>query len=130
MQNLLSSFKAKQAGILLNALQKANDEEFSRFVLENIDAISAWLHSEEFEKEHLQKPFPPLLNPKFLELESSRYCANLAWNLNLPLSIAGGGGGRTPQTHLYLASRSRSGGFCRLSLLLRCFLPTFLEYAA
>lgn len=93
MQNLLSSFKAKQAGILLNALQKANDEEFSRFVLENIDAISAWLHSEEFEKEHLQKPFPPLLNPKFLELESSRYCANLAWNLNLPLSIAGGGGG-------------------------------------
>ncbi|ELP8578914.1 hypothetical protein R1539_000412 [Campylobacter upsaliensis] len=92
MQNLLSSFKAKQAGILLNALQKANDEEFSRFVLENIGAISVWLHSEEFEKEHLQKPFPPLLNPKFLELESSRYCANLAWNLNLPLSIAGGGG--------------------------------------
>lgn len=92
MQNLLSTFKSKQAGILLNALQKANDEEFSRFVLKNIDAISAWLHSEEFEKEHLQKPFPPLLNPKFLELESSRYCANLAWNLNLPLSIAGGGG--------------------------------------
>lgn len=91
MQNLLSTFKPKQAGILLNALQKANDEEFSRFVLENIDAISAWLHSEEFEKEHLQKPFPPLLNPKFLKLESSRYCANLAWNLNLPLSIAGGG---------------------------------------
>ena len=129
MQNLLSTFKAKQARILLNALQKANDEEFSRFVLENIDAISAWLHSEEFEKEHLQKPFPPLLNPKFLELESSRYCANLAWNLNLPLSIAGGGGGRTPQTNLYLASRSRSGGFCWLSLFLRCFLPTFLEYA-
>ncbi|MBS4269034.1 DUF2972 domain-containing protein [Campylobacter vulpis] len=93
MQNLLSTFKSKQAGILLDALQKANDEEFSRFVLENINAISAWLHSEEFEKEHLQEPFPPLLNPKFLELESSRYCANLAWNLNLPLNIAGGGGG-------------------------------------
>ncbi|WP_270976787.1 hypothetical protein [Campylobacter helveticus] len=91
MQSLLSNFKPKQAEILLSAIKNANDEEFSSFVLNNINAIKAWLHSEEFEKKHLKKPFPPLLNPKFLELDSSRYCANLAWNLNLPLDVSGGG---------------------------------------
>ncbi|SMC18491.1 Protein of unknown function [Campylobacter helveticus] len=91
MQSLLSNFKPKQAEILLSAIKNANDEEFSSFVLNNINAIKAWLHSEEFEKKHLRKPFPPLLNPKFLELDSSRYCANLAWNLNLPLDVSGGG---------------------------------------
>ncbi|MCX2750573.1 DUF2972 domain-containing protein [Campylobacter sp. MIT 21-1682] len=29
--------------------------------------------------------YPPLLNPAFIDSDSSQYCANLAWNLNLPL---------------------------------------------
>ncbi|TNH37149.1 invasion protein, partial [Campylobacter helveticus] len=41
MQSLLSNFKPKQAEILLSAIKNANDEEFSSFVLNNINAIKA-----------------------------------------------------------------------------------------
>ena len=75
------------AQILLQALQNSNNEKFFTFVLENIEMICTWLNSSEFRDKYLstKHPYPPLINPEFIETDASRHCAELAWDLNLPL---------------------------------------------
>ncbi|EAI2194020.1 DUF2972 domain-containing protein [Campylobacter jejuni] len=91
MQNLLLYIKNNLtptlAQILLQALKNSNNEKFFTFVLENIETICTWLNSNEFRDRYLstKHPYPPLINPNFIEIDSSRHCAELAWDLNLPL---------------------------------------------
>lgn len=91
MQNLLPYIKNNLnpmlAQILLQALQNSNNEKFFTFVLENIEMICTWLNSSEFRDKYLstKHPYPPLINPEFIETDASRHCAELAWDLNLPL---------------------------------------------
>lgn len=89
MQNLLLYIKNKlnpiQAKILLNALSHSNNENFFNFVLENIELICTWLDSNEFKQKYEKLAYPPLINPEFIEIDASRHCAELAWDLNLPL---------------------------------------------
>ena len=73
-----------KAKIILNALKQSNNENFHKFVLVNIHSIVYWLNSNEFKKyENLS--YPPLANPNDLDIDSSEYCASLAWDLNIPL---------------------------------------------
>lgn len=91
MQNLLLYIKNNLtptlAQILLQALKNSNNEKFFTFVLENIETICTWLNSNKFRDRYLstKHPYPPLINPNFIEIDSSRHCAELAWDLNLPL---------------------------------------------
>ncbi|EDP4423924.1 DUF2972 domain-containing protein, partial [Campylobacter jejuni] len=91
MQNLLLYIKNNLtptlAQILLQALKNSNNEKFFTFVLENIETICTWLNSSEFKNRYLsiKHPYPPLINPNFIEIDASRHCAELAWDLNLPL---------------------------------------------
>ncbi|QMX69121.1 DUF2920 family protein [Campylobacter jejuni] len=91
MQNLLLYIKNNLtptlAQILLQALKNSNNENFFTFVLKNIETICTWLNSNEFRDRYLstKHPYPPLINPNFIEIDSSRHCAELAWDLNLPL---------------------------------------------
>ncbi|MBM0636966.1 DUF2972 domain-containing protein [Campylobacter sp. VicNov18] len=91
MQNLLKYIKNNLnhtlARILLQALQNSNNEKFFAFVLENIQIICTWLNSHEFYEKYLmtKHPYPPLINPNFVEIDASKHCAQLAWDLNLPL---------------------------------------------
>lgn len=91
MQNLLLYIKNNLtptlAQILLQALKNSNNEKFFTFVLKNIETICTWLNSNEFRDRYLstKHPYPPLINPNFIEIDSSRHCAELAWDLNLPL---------------------------------------------
>ncbi|HEE8992090.1 TPA: invasion protein, partial [Campylobacter jejuni] len=91
MQNLLLYIKNNLtptlAQILLQALKNSNNEKFFTFVLKNIETICTWLNSNKFRDRYLstKHPYPPLINPNFIEIDSSRHCAELAWDLNLPL---------------------------------------------
>lgn len=91
MQNLLlyikNNLNQSLAQILLQALKNSKNENFFHFVLENIKIICTWLNSNEFKNKYLttQHPYPPLINPNFIEIDASRYCAELAWDLNLHL---------------------------------------------
>lgn len=95
MQELLSELGPAEAQILSAALNNANDEGFLDFVRVNFGAIKAWLESDEFKQNYAHLPYPPLLEPSAVDVDASKHCAALAWNLNLPLSTAfnGGGGG-------------------------------------
>lgn len=90
MQNLLLYIKNNLtptlAQILLQALKNSNNEKFFTFVLKNIETICTWLNSSEFKNRYLsiKHPYPPLINPNFIEIDASRHCAELAWDLNLP----------------------------------------------
>ncbi|HEB9337434.1 TPA: DUF2972 domain-containing protein [Campylobacter coli] len=74
-----------QAQILLKALKNSNNENFYNFALENIEIICEWLNSKEFQENYTNHPYPPLLNPNYIDTDASRHCAELAWDLNLPL---------------------------------------------
>ncbi|HEC1748942.1 TPA: invasion protein, partial [Campylobacter lari] len=45
------------------------------------------LNSDDF-KQYENKTYPPLVNPKNIDIEPSDYCAELAWKLNIPLENA------------------------------------------
>ncbi|EAI0691208.1 DUF2972 domain-containing protein, partial [Campylobacter coli] len=89
MQNLLLYIKNNLtptlAQILLQALRNSSNEKFFTFVLENIEIICEWLNSKEFQENYTDHPYPPLLNPNYIDTDASRHCAELAWDLNLPL---------------------------------------------
>ncbi|QOR00833.1 hypothetical protein [Campylobacter sp. 2014D-0216] len=73
-----------QAKKLLNALQKSNNDDFHQLILNNITSVIQWFNSDEFKKFETNV-YPPLFNPKNLDLDSSEYCASLAWDCNIPL---------------------------------------------
>ncbi|MBZ7935529.1 DUF2972 domain-containing protein [Campylobacter sp. B0100352/1] len=89
MQNLLEFIRDNLnpigAQILLKALKNSHNENFFNFITENINIICTWLNSHEFKENYLNSPYPPLINPDCIDTDSSRYCAELAWDLNLPL---------------------------------------------
>lgn len=91
MQNLLNflstNLDSKKANLLLNTLKNNQSETFQKFILDNITHIVTWLNCNEF-KQYKNNPYPPLINPKNIDIEPSEYCANLAWNLNIPLENA------------------------------------------
>lgn len=91
MQNLLNFLSTnldnKKANLLLNTLKNNQDENFQKFILDNITHVVTWLNCDEF-KQYENNPYPPLVNPKNTDIEPSEYCANLAWNLNIPLENA------------------------------------------
>lgn len=104
VQALLSELEPASAQILFNALKNANDEGFLTFVKENFAPIKAWLKSDEFEKNFAHLPYPPLLNPSTVEVDKSKHCAELAWNLNLPISSAFNGGGGGISSNLFTSA--------------------------
>ncbi|WP_337199302.1 hypothetical protein [Campylobacter molothri] len=53
--------------------------------MKNINIICEWLNSYEFKENYLNNPYPALINPNFIDTDLSRYCAELARVLNLPL---------------------------------------------
>jgi len=55
------------------------------FVFRNYEEIKAWLSSQEFKEKYQipNHPYPPLLNPNAIDY--SKFSADLAWDLNLPL---------------------------------------------
>lgn len=89
MQDLLefirNNLNQTQAQILLKALKNSHNGNFFSFVMKNINIICEWLNSYEFKENYLNNPYPALINPNFIDTDSSRYCAELAWDLNLPL---------------------------------------------
>ncbi|TQR40969.1 invasion protein [Campylobacter sp. MIT 12-8780] len=89
MQELLTTLHQRLspqgANLLLNALKNSQREAFFNFVLENLEHIITWLNSSEFAQNYAHLAYPPLLNPNFVDTDSSRHCAQLAWDLNLPL---------------------------------------------
>ncbi|WP_279176923.1 DUF2972 domain-containing protein [Campylobacter insulaenigrae] len=91
MQNLFEFLKnhldSKKANLLLRALRDSTDERARQFILQNITDIITWLNCDEFKK-YEDNPYPPLLNPEYIDIEESDYCAMLAWNLNIPLKTA------------------------------------------
>ncbi len=82
---LKQTLNPSQAQILLKALKNSNNENFHNFVLKNIEIICNWINSKEFGENYANHPYPPLLNPNFIDTDTSRHCAELAWDLNLPL---------------------------------------------
>lgn len=86
LQTLKEKLDPKNANLILNALKNSNNENFFKFVLEHIDIIINWLNSNEFKEKYLNHPYPPLINPEFIDIDASEYCAHLSWDLNIPLS--------------------------------------------
>ncbi|WP_161593805.1 DUF2972 domain-containing protein [Campylobacter armoricus] len=70
---------------LLHALKCSTNEEFHKLILNNISSVIEWFNSDDF-KPYQNHLYPPLFNPKTLELDNSQYCANLAWDCNIPLN--------------------------------------------
>ncbi|TBR81180.1 DUF2972 domain-containing protein [Campylobacter novaezeelandiae] len=86
LQTLKEKLDPKNANLILNALKNSNDENFFEFILNHIDIIANWLSSNEFKEKYSNHPYPPLINPELIDIDASEYCANLSWNLNIPLS--------------------------------------------
>ncbi|MBF7042760.1 DUF2972 domain-containing protein, partial [Campylobacter volucris] len=84
MINFNEILEPKKAEILLNALKCSDNEDFHKLILENLQNIILWLNSKDFEN-YKNNKYPPLFNPETIELEASEYCANLAWDFNIPL---------------------------------------------
>ncbi|EAL3938849.1 hypothetical protein A0068_04070 [Campylobacter lari] len=67
MEKLLNFLSAhldsKKANFLLNSLKTNQDYFFQKFILDNINYITAWLNSDDF-KQYENKTYPPLVNPK------------------------------------------------------------------
>ncbi|WP_257404579.1 DUF2972 domain-containing protein [Campylobacter lari] len=91
MENLINFLSAhldsKKANFLLNSLKTNQDYFFQKFILDNINHITTWLNSDDF-KQYENNTYPPLVNPKNIDIEPSDYCAELAWRLNIPLENA------------------------------------------
>lgn len=74
MQNLLNflstNLDSKKANLLLNTLKNNQDENFQKFILDNITHVITWLNCDEF-KQYEINPYPPLVNPKNIDIEPS-----------------------------------------------------------
>lgn len=103
MQELLRQLAHTEAKILFTALQNTNDEGFLDFVRQNFSPIKAWLESAEFKQNYAHLPYPPLLEPSSVDIDASKHCAALAWNLNLPLNTAFSGGGGVKNSNSFIS---------------------------
>ena len=57
--------------------------DIARVLINNKEAVVAWVKSKEFKDKYANHPYPPLLNPQSLNYQ--QISPELAWELNLPL---------------------------------------------